>query len=298
MVRSKKDVIIGIAIVVPSFILVLIFVYGFIAWTFRVACSAWDGQLPNFTWVGFKHFASLFSSTRFQIDLWNTLYFTILFLAVCICGGLVFAMLLDNIVRGENIFRNIFLFPMAISFVVTGVAWRWIFNPTVGVNVLLERIGLSFAAWNWYIDPSQIFTFHVALIPVVIAASWQYIGYIMAMFLAGLRGIPDEIIEAARMDGAGGFRIFMKIIIPSLKPIILSAMIVLGHVSLKIFDLVYTMTGKGPAFATDMPGIYMFETTFQGNHYAEGAAISIIMLLMVALVICPYLYYVLRKKEG
>jgi glucose/mannose transport system permease protein len=298
MVRSKKDMLIGIAIIIPSFLLVMIFVYGFIIWTFRVACSAWDGQVPNFSWVGFKHFLSLFSSTRFQIDLWNTLFFTLLFLAVCICGGLLLAMLLDNIVRGENIFRNIFLFPMAISFVVTGVAWRWIFNPTVGVNVLLKAVGLSCATWEWYIDPQKILTFHVALIPVVIAASWQYIGYIMAMFLAGLRGIPDEIIEAARIDSANSFQIFFMIIIPSLKPIILSAMIVLGHVSLKIFDLVYTMTGKGPAFDTDMPGIYMFETTFQGNHYSEGAAISIIMLLMVALVICPYLYYVLRKKEG
>jgi glucose/mannose transport system permease protein len=298
MVRSKKDMLIGIAIIIPSFLLVLIFVYGFIIWTFRVACSAWDGQVPNFNWVGFKHFLSLFSSTRFQIDLWNTLFFTLLFLAVCICGGLLLAMLLNNIVRGENIFRNIFLFPMAISFVVTGVAWRWIFNPTVGVNVLLKAVGLSCTTWDWYIDPAKILSFHVALIPVVIAASWQYMGYIMAMFLAGLRGIPDEIIEAARIDSANSFQIFFMIIIPSLKPIILSAMIVLGHVSLKIFDLVYTMTGKGPAFATDMPGIYMFETTFQGNHYSEGAAISIIMLIMVAMVICPYLYYVLRKKEG
>jgi glucose/mannose transport system permease protein len=136
----------------------------------------------------------------------------------------------------------------------------------------------------------------VALIPVIIAASWQMIGYTMAMYLAGLRGVPEELREAARVDGATEVGIYRHIILPILQPITLSALIVLGHISLKIFDLIYTMTGKGPAFATDVPGIFMFETTFQGNHYAQGAAISIVMLLMVALVIIPYLIYSLKRE--
>jgi glucose/mannose transport system permease protein len=136
----------------------------------------------------------------------------------------------------------------------------------------------------------------VALVPVVIAAAWQLTGYTMAMYLAGLRAIPDELREAARVDGASEFDLYRRIMLPLLRPITLSALIVLGHISLKIFDLVYTMTGKGPGFVTDVPGIFMFETTFQGNHYSQGAAISMIMLFMVALVIVPYLVFSLRRE--
>jgi glucose/mannose transport system permease protein len=297
MVRSKKDTIISMIIVLPSFTLILIFVYGFILWTLRTSLSNWDGIVPDYTFAGFRHYVSLFLSARFQKDLWNTFFFTALFLASTICTGMVLALLIDNIARGENVFRNIFLFPMSISFVITGIVWGWIFNPSIGINALLRAIGLSQFTWGWYTDTTRIITFNVALIPVIIAATWQLSGYTMAMFLAGLRSIPPEIFESGVMDGATHMQIIRAIVIPLLKPILLSAMIVLGHISLKIFDLVYTMTGKGPAFVTDFPGIFMFETTFQGNHYAEGAGISMIMLIMIALVIIPYLYTTLRKQE-
>jgi glucose/mannose transport system permease protein len=297
MIRSKKDMAIGILILIPSFIALMIFVYGFILWSLRTSMSKWDGILPDFTFVGLKNFISLFTKTRFIIDIWNTLFFTILFISFCVFLGFFLAVLLEKITKGITIFRNIFLFPMAISFVVTGVVWRWIFSPTVGVNALLAKIGIPFT-WGWFTDASSYFNFHVALIPVVIAAGWQLTGYTMAMFLAGIHGIPEEVIESAKIDGAHDVQILFHIIIPYLRPILLAAMIVLGHVSLKIFDLVYTMTGKGPAFATDFPSIFMFETTFRGNHYSEGASISIIMLIMVALVIVPYLYSVFKKEKS
>jgi glucose/mannose transport system permease protein len=189
------------------------------------------------------------------------------------------------------------LFPLAISFVVTGVVWRWVFNPTVGINSLIKQtLGINLT-WGWYTDYRSFAGFHVALIPVVIAAGWQLVGYIMAMVLAGLRAIPNEIFESAAIDGADEFKKITHIIIPLLKPILLSALIVLGHISLKIFDLVFTMTGSGPAFATDFPGIFMFQTTFDGHHYAEGAGISIVMLLLVALAIIPYLYSTFKKEK-
>jgi glucose/mannose transport system permease protein len=134
------------------------------------------------------------------------------------------------------------------------------------------------------------------LIPVIIAASWQLVGYTMAMYLAGLRAIPDELREAARVDSSGEIGLYRYIILPMLQPITLSALIMLGHTSLKIFDLVYTMTGKGSGFVTDVPGIFMFETTFQGNHYAQGATISMVMLIMVSVVIIPYLIFSLRQE--
>lgn len=307
MQQARRERWLGFLVVLPSIILIGIFVYGFIGWTTTVALSQWDGIEPNYAWAGLDNFKQLFTEAggitakRFSIDLWNTLFFTVFFLILCVVIGLFLAILLDRGVKGEGIFRTIYLFPMALSFVVTGVVWQWIFAPGAasrprGVNALLTSIGLENLQWGWYTDTGSLGPFHYALIPVFIAAAWQLTGYTMAMYLAGLRGVPDELREAARVDGASEFQIYRHIIMPLLRPITLSALIILGHISLKIFDLIFTMTGKGPGFVTDVPGIFMFETTFQGNHYAQGAAISIIMLLMVAVVIIPYLVFSLRRE--
>jgi glucose/mannose transport system permease protein len=296
MYHARKDYTIAFLIVLPSLAAVLVFVYGFVGWSIRASLSAWDGIVPDFRFVGLATYREIFTNIRFHNDLWNTFYFTVLFLALCVAFGLLLAVFLDRKVAGEGFFRNVFLFPMAISFVVTGIVWRWIFNPTIGLNALLQKIGLPGLAWGWFTDPSKYARFHVALIPVVIAASWQMTGYTMALYLAALRGIPASVREAAGIDGTSELQVYLKVILPMVRPITLSALIILGHISLKIFDLVYTMTGKGPAFATDMPGIFMFETTFRGNHYAEGAAVSMVMFLTVALIIIPYLYRSLRKE--
>jgi glucose/mannose transport system permease protein len=307
MSHARRERWIAFLMLLPSIILLAVFVYGFIGWTTRVSLSKWDGVNPDYTWVGLSNFRQLFSQAggvaakRFTIDLWNTLFFTIFFLLLCVVIGLFLAILLDQRVKGEGLYRTIYLFPMALSFVVTGVVWQWIFAPGTstrlrGVNALFSAVGLDALNWKWYTSTESIGPFHLALIPVIIAAAWQMIGYCMAMYLAGLRGISEELREAARVDGATEIEVYRHIILPILQPITLSALIILGHISLKIFDLVYTMTGKGPGFVTDVPGIFMFETTFQGNHYAQGATISIIMLVMVALVIVPYLAYSLRRE--
>ncbi|MDX9983585.1 sugar ABC transporter permease [Sphaerochaeta sp.] len=248
------------------------------------------------TSVGFENYARLFESQRFQTDIRNTIFFTLFFLVICIVGGFFLSYLLYSKLRGESFLRTIYLFPLSLSFVVTGVLWRWIFSPEVGINSLFRMMGFK-ATFGWFTSTYSFMGFNVALIALIIAASWQYLGYTMAMFLAGLRGIPDQLIESAQIDGAGELATMWYIILPIIKPITFSAMIVLGHISLKIFDLAYAMTGKGPAFVTDFPGLFMFETTFRGNHYAEGAAISIIMLILVAVVIIPYLYSTLRRDS-
>lgn len=298
MVFSRKDRLKSFFILLPSMIAIFIFVYLFILWSVRVSFSAWEGVIPDFTFVGLRNYIEVFSTERFRIDLWNTFYFTLFFIIITISGGLLLALILDAKIKGEAVFRTIFMFPMALSFVVTGIVWRWIFNPKVGLNVLFQFIGFKDATWGWYTDPTSFFHFHVALIPVFIAASWQLTGYTMAMYLASLRGIPEDIKEAARVDGASPFQTFWYILLPMLRPVTLSAIIVLGHISLKIFDLVYSMTGSGPGFATDIPGIYMFEATFRGNLYAHGAVISTVMLIMVTMVIVPYLYTTFKKEEG
>ncbi len=301
--RLSKDHLTAIAFLIPSVILILIFVYGFISWTGYLSVSNYNTIVPDFSFAGLKNYIYLFNDFRFQADLRNTLFFTILFIGLVIVIGLALAILLDQKMKGESIFRNIFLFPMALSFIVTGVVWQWLLNPSTGFNKFLNLFGIQ---PKWYTDTNILagfkwgsieFGLPVAIIAVVIAAVWQMTGFSLAMYLAGLRGIDDELREAARMDGASEFQVYRKIILPILMPITMSVVIIMAHISLKIFDLVYAMTGSGANFVTDVPGLYMFETTFRGNYYANGAAIAIIMLLLVAVFIVPYLWNN-RKGEG
>ncbi|OYD06697.1 carbohydrate ABC transporter permease [Paludifilum halophilum] len=294
----------GLLLLCPSILAIAVFVYGFIGWTGVVSLTRWNTLVPDFTFVGLQNFVALFQDFRFQSDLRNTLVFTVFFILACLVIGLLLATLLDTRIRGENLFRNLFIFPMALSLIVTGVVWQWIFNPSTGVNLFLKKIGLEEPP-VWYVDTRILpgvewgrieWGIPVALIAVVVAAVWQLSGFTMAMYLAGLRAIPDELREAARVDGAGEWQIFRRVIFPLLRPITLSVVIILGHISLKIFDLIVAMTGPGANYVTDVPGVYMFETTFRGNHYAQGAAIAVIMLFMISLLIVPYLLSGMRKE--
>lgn len=291
----QKDKLYSFLFILPSIILIAIFVYFFIFWTGFISLTDWNDIFPSFNIVGLGNYIELFQNFRFQISMKNTLVFTALFLVSSLILGFLLAIFLDQKIRGENIFRNIYLFPMAISFVVTGVVWRWILNPgtinnPVGLNQILDKIGLSFLKSGWYTDPK------IGIKAVVIAAVWQMSGYVMAMYLAGIRGIPSELFEAAQVDGANMWQVYRYIVLPLLRPITLGAIIILGHISLKIFDLVVAMTGSGAGFSCDVPALFMYDTTFRGNHFAQGASIAIILLLMVGVLIIPYLRYSLKSE--
>ncbi|OGD13838.1 sugar ABC transporter permease [Candidatus Atribacteria bacterium RBG_19FT_COMBO_35_14] len=294
--QIKGDKWIPILFITPSIVAVGIFVYGFISWTSFISFTKWNNVIPDYTLVGFENYRKLFANMRFQIDLHNTFVFTIIFVTSCLLIGLLLAVLIDQRIKGEDIFRNLFLLPMAVSFIVSGVIWRWLFNPgslqlgNIGVNQLFEKIGLNFLTCGWYTDPN------IGIRAVAIAAIWQFSGYTMALYLAGLRGIPLELREAAAIDGANQWKTFYYITLPFLKPITFGAIIILGHISLKIFDLVVAMTGSGPAFSSDVPALFMYDTTFRGNHFAQGASIAIILLLLVSLLIIPYLITTFRKE--
>jgi len=277
-------------LIAPSIVLIVVFVYVFIGYTAFISTTKWYGIAPDYTSAGLTQYIDLFGLPRFQADVSNTIQFTILFLIACIVLGFGAAVLLDQRVRGTILFQNIYLFPLAISFVVTGTVWRWIFNPNFGINLLLDDVHLGFLKSPWLADT------RTALYGLVIAAAWQMSGFCMAMFLAGLRAIPEELREAARVDGASEGRIFLRVILPLMRPITLSAIIILGHISLKIFDLVYVMTSGGPGYATDMPSLYMWVAVFRQNLYGRGAAIAMVLLLMVALLIVPYLIWSLRQE--
>lgn len=294
MRKSKEERILSILFITPSIILILVFVYGFIIWTGWISLTNWRDVFPDFTYVGFKNYIELFQNLRFQIDFKNILIFTALFLLFCIIIGLFLAILLDRKIKYENLFRSIYLFPMAISFIVTGVVWRWLLNPgtqttgSIGINMLLEQLGLGFLKSRWYTDPS------VGIKAVVVAAVWQMSGYVMAMYLAGIRSIPNELSEAAQVDGASIWQIYRYIILPLLRPVTLGVVIILTHISLKIFDLVVAMTGAGIGFSCDVPALFMYDTTFRGNFFAQGASIATILLISIAILIIPYLRYSLK----
>lgn len=292
--KNQKEKWFSFLMILPSIVAVGIFVYGFIGWTTRVSLSAWRGMSPDYTFVGLKNYINLFTNNlRFQIDIKNTLIFTSIFVFGCLILGLITALLLDQGLKGEGFFRSLFIFPMAISYIVTGVVWRWLMNPAQGsrisgLNLLFDKLGLDFLINNWTSTPQWGIAF------LAIPAIWQLSGYTMAMYLAGLRAIPDELREAARVDGASEFNIFRYIILPLLRPVTLSAMVILGHMSLKTFDLVVATVGK--QLVLDMPSVHMWQITFDGLQYGSGAAISILLLISTAVLIIPYLFFSLRKE--
>jgi glucose/mannose transport system permease protein len=285
-----SDRLIAFALITPSLVAVAVFIYGFIGRTFYVSLVRWNDLAPDYTFVGATNYLRLLDTERFQIDLKNTLIFTVTFIVVCLAVGLLLAVLLDQKIKFESVFRTIYMFPLAISFIVTGVAWRWLETPSSGINLIFDAVGLGFLKTGWFTDPN------IGILGVVLAAFWQTSGYVMALYLAGLRGIPDDVREAARVDGASEWQLFRRVIFPLLHPITLTAVIILGHISLKIFDLTVSMTGPGPGFATDVPSLFMYQTTFFASHFSQGAAVAIVLLLLVSLLIVPYLVYNARTE--
>jgi glucose/mannose transport system permease protein len=375
-VRHKKrisaDRLWSIAVLTPSIIMVLIFVYGFIARSGYVSLTDWGQDAsqalalnPVLKYVGLQNYQDLFSGflqARFRQELVSTIFFTVLFIAGCLGLGLGLALLLDRNPRGEGLWRTIFLFPMSLSFIVTGTIWRWMLQPAGGVNQFPALFGAEPSTFGWLsstasvlkldwnrlplltavvvalvlgvvavralrdgdrrrmivaavcaalllvwalaIGPNVKMTarpefhgFNLALIGIIIAAVWQMSGYTMALYLAGLRGIPEELREAARVDGASEGKMYQYVVFPLLAPISLSAMIILGHISLKIFDLVYAMNGPDNSY-TSVPALNMYITSFRGNQFAVGAAIGTILLILVALIVVPYLASQFRTQES
>ncbi|GAA5441218.1 glucose transporter [Deinococcus indicus] len=368
----SKDRLWSMAVLAPSVILIAVFVYGFIARSVYVSMTDWGNDPaqalalePIIRWVGLANYQELFTGFlqgRFRQELVSTIFFTVFFILGCLGLGLGLALILDRNPKGEGLWRTIFLFPMSLSFIVTGTIWRWMLQPGGGVNqaptllggqpstfgwlsstdalwkfdwnklplltasvvglvliVLAVRAARSgdrtrtlvaaacaalLLGWALLIGPNvkllpapELHGFNLALIGIIIAAVWQMSGYTMALYLAGLRGIPEELREAARVDGANDLSLYRHVIFPLLAPISLSAMIVLGHISLKIFDLVYAMAGPDN-ISTSVPALNMYLTSFRQNQFALGAAIGTILLILVAFVIVPYLSSQFRSEEG
>lgn len=287
----------GLLLLSPSLILLAVFVYGLIAWTTKVSVSDQHDALGSKGFVGLENYKNLFTNDiqdRFVHSLKNLLIFTAVFLVGAMVFGLLWAFLLERGVRAEGFFRTVYLFPMAVSFIASGVVWRWLMNPITGdgaggLNAVFGTLHLDFLQNKWWTNPTW------GMAAMAIPAIWQLSGYVMALFLAGFRGIPQELREAAAVDGASTYRLYRNVIFPQLTPVALSALIILGHMSMKMFDLI--MSVSGPQWLTEVPAVYVWQTLLTSD-YAKAAAISIVLLLLVAVVIVPYLIYTNRVEKN
>lgn len=274
----------------PSFAAVVVFVYGFIAWTAWVSLTR-SRLLPKYEIEGFIQYERLFAAPRWDTAMENLFIFGILFIVVSMVLGLLLAILLDQQIRIEGALRTIYLYPMALSMIVTGTSWKWIMNPGLGIEAMVRGWGFENFSFDWIIDPDK------AIYAVVVAAIWQASGFVMALFLAGLRSVDTEIIKAARVDGIPTWRIYLSIVIPSMAPIFLSAFIILAHLAIKSFDLVIALTGGGPGYSTDLPATYMYAMAFSRGDIGQAASSAMVMMAVVFAIIVPYLYSELRVKN-
>ena len=282
----------------PSIAMIFVFVYGFILFTVYVSFT--DSRIlpfvdksgqPTFELIGFTNYVKLFSLSHWDISIANMVIFAGLYIVICTFIGLMLAIFLDQKIRGEGVLRPLYLYPMALSFIVTGTAWKWFLDPGIGLENIVQTWGWESFTFNWI--KSRDF----AIYTVVIAAVWQTSGFVMAMFLAGLRGIDNEILQAAQMDGASNWNLYRRIIIPQLRPAFLSAFVILAHLAIKTFDLVIAMTGGGPGRATELPATFMYSYTFSRNQMGIGASSAVIMLITIAAIMVPYLYSELRERK-
>ena len=272
----------------PTLLCALVFVYGFILWTGYLSFTE-SRLLPRYDFAGVVQYIALFENERWWTALRNLTVFAGMFIGVCMVTGLLLAILLDQRIRAEGFLRAIYLYPMALSFIVTGTAWKWLLNPGLGIQQLMRSWGFESFTFEWIVTPGM------SIYAVVLAGAWQSSGFVMALFLAGLRGVDDAIVKAAQVDGASTWRIYTSIVVPSLRPVFFSCLIILAHIAIKSFDLVMALTGGGPGFSSDLPATFMYTFAFNRNQIGLGAASAMMMLATVVAVIVPLIYAETRR---
>ncbi|NOY07669.1 MAG: sugar ABC transporter permease [Spirochaetes bacterium] len=287
--KISSDILMSRAVLFPTVLLSMIFVYAFIIFTIYLSFTN-SKILPSFQLIGIKNYIKLFKLNHWHIALKNMLIFGILYIGLSTAIGLFLAILIDINKFGEKLFRPVYLYPMAVSFIVTGTAWKWFLDPGIGLERIIRLWGFSSFHFDW------IKNSHFVIYTVVIAAVWQVSGYIMIIFLAGLRAISNETIESAVVDGASAFDLYTKIIIPQLQFSFLTAFVILGHMAIKSYDLVIALTNGGPGRASALPSTFMYSYTFTRNEMGIGASSAVFMLLMIAIIIIPYLRMQLKEK--
>ena len=275
----------------PSLCIVLVFVYAFIGWTVLLSFTN-SRILPSYGFIGWENYVRLFSTATWYTALQNLAIYGVGYILASLLLGLLLAIALDQRIRIEGFLRPIFLYPMALSFIVSGTVWKWFFNPGIGLEKTVQDLGWTNFTFDWIVNPER------AIYVIVIVGVWHSSGFVMAMFLAGIRGISEDMIKAARIDGASTWQIYLKIIIPQLSPTLLSAIIILSHLAIKNYDLVIALTNRGPGTATEVPATFMYSYTFDRTQMGVGSASAVIMLMTIAALLVPYLYSQTREKKA
>jgi glucose/mannose transport system permease protein len=290
MQKHRLEALIPKLVVAPGLLLGFAFIYGFMIWNGVLSVTA-SRMLPNYEFAGLVQYVKLWEMDRWWVALKNLAIFGIGYVGGAMLLGVFLAVLLDQKVRAEGFIRTVYLYPMALSFVVTGTAWKWLLNPSMGLEKLMHDWGWESFSFGWLVDGEM------AIYCVVLAGIWQSAGFAMALFLAGLRGIDDSIIKAAQIDGASLPRIYWRIVLPALRPVFFSTLMVLSHLAIKSFDLIMALTSGGPGYATDVPATFMYAMSFTRGQIGLGAASATMMLATVAALVVPYLYSELRSKH-
>ncbi|MFA9516113.1 carbohydrate ABC transporter permease [Halopenitus sp. H-Gu1] len=279
----------------PPTVLLGIFVYGGILWNFIISLTDFAGIVRPEYAVGnfdFEMYAQMLQDPAFWDAATNTIVLLLVFTVLCLIVGLALAIVVDNVLKWQGVFRTILLLPFSLSFVVTAVFWQWMYNPEIGViNTIFRAIGLDVLALNWIGNPS------LKLYSVIIALVWQFSGYAMIIYLANLRTIPDAHYEAARIDGSGFFTMYRKVIIPQLSSAAVSSAVVLMVFSLKAFTWLFVVFGRNPGPSADILGVMMYRQAFAANQWAYGAALGTVLFTMTIVILAPYLYWQYQRGE-
>jgi len=268
---------------IPMILTALVVFVGGTIWT--VVYSFTNSRLlPREQFVGFKQYERLWGTSRWQVSIENLLIFGVCSLVLSLLIGFILAALLDQKIRFEDTFRTIFLYPFAMSFIVTGLVWQWLLNPRLGVQNVVRELG-----WESFVfDPLN--NAEIAIYGILIAAMWQGTGFIMCLMLAGLRGIDDDIWKAARVDGIPAWKTYIFIAIPMMRPVFITTLVIIAAGIVKVYDLVVAQTSGGPGIASEVPAKYVYEKMFQSQNLAQGFAASTMMLLAVLIVLIPWAY--------
>jgi glucose/mannose transport system permease protein len=275
----------------PTAVIVLVVYVGCMLWTVRLSFTS-STLLPKLDWVGFRQYDRLFLNDRFVTSAENIAIFGVLFIAGCLVLGFLLAVFIDQKVRGEGLFRTVFLYPYAMSFVVTGVAWQWFLNPGLGLQKLVRDMGFETFTFDWLVNQDM------AIYTIVIAGIWHGSGLTMAIMLAGLRGVDEDLRKAARVDGVPVWRYYTSIVLPLLRPMVVTAAVLLATSVAKLYDLVVAMTLGGPGIATEVPAKFVMDHLFERNNIALGTAAATMMLISVVAILAPWIYARYIRPQG
>ena len=275
---------------IPMIVTALFVFVGGTAWTIAYSFTK-SGLLPRWKWVGLDQYDRLWSTKKWLISIENLAIYGFCMLILVFITGFILAALLDQKVRFENTIRTVILYPYAMSFVVTGLVWQWILNPEFGTQAIVRNLGWESFTFN------PLYNADIAIFGVLIAGLWQGSGLVMILMLAGLRGIDQEIWKAARIDGIPTWKTYVFIIIPMMRPVFVTTLVLVVTGIVKVFDLIVAQTGGGPGIATEVPAKYVYDTMFRNNNLGQSFAASTMMLMTVALIVIPWAILEFGGKE-